>query len=1075
MIAFHERSQMRRPRLSLLLAIGMLAALLPIGAAAPVLATTGDLVISGVVDGPLTGGVPKAVELYVAGDIADLSLYGIGSANNGGGSDGEEFTLPGVSASAGDYIYIASEGTEFTNFFGFAPDYTSGAANINGDDAIELFLSGVVVDVFGDINVDGTGEPWEHLDGWAHRVPGTGQDGSTFVLANWTFSGPNALDGETTNATATTPFPIGRVIAPTVLINEVDADTAGTDVLEFVELFDGGVGNTALDGLVVVFYNGSDDASYDSFDLDGLTTDADGYFVLGNAAVAGVDVIFGSNGLQNGADAVALHTGDAVDFPNDTPVTTTDLLDAVVYDTNDGDDAGLLVLLNASQVQLNEDANGDKDAHSNQRCPNGSGDARDTDTFDQFEPTPGAENTCSIPPPPPPPVEITLIHDVQGAGAVSPLDGTVVAVQGVVTAEFNGTDEIGGFVVQEEDGDVDANPATSEGIYVFSFESVTVGEIVTVTGTVDEFFGLTELTGSVEVVHETALTGAASATALSLPVASVDNFEAVEGMLVEAAAGLVVTEVFNLGRFGTVSLSGQRLPNPTQVAAPGAAANAQQAANDLNRVDLDDRSSVQNPDIVPYVHDGTLRGGEIASGFTAVMFFSFGNWTLQPVTVPSFSGGDRPAEPPSVGGDLQIATFNVLNYFNGDGTGTGFDSSEQRGADNLDEFNRQRVKIIAAIAALDADVVGLMEIENDGFGPLSSIVDLVNGLNDAVGAGTYAFINPGGAGVGDDAIAVGLLYKPAMVTPSGAAAIFDSSDDPEFNDEKNRAVLTQTFEDANGSAFTVAVNHFKSKGSSCADEPESDPDIGDGQGNCNLTRTAAANALASWLGTDPTSSGSDDFFIIGDLNAYAMEDPIAALETAGYVNTVEAFGPQPTYSFVFDGQWGTLDYVMASPGANAAVTGAAVWHINADEPRILDYNTEFNQDIQGLYVNDEFRASDHDAVVIGYSPDGTPPVVTADLDRIWASRRVGKFIVDYSCVDAVDSTPSCIGDINGLVVEDGQSVVLIKARGREWSRTIRGTLFIKARSFVLTVVGSDAAGNSAVETASPTFRGRWWR
>ena len=173
-----------------------------------------NLLITGVVDGPLTGGTPKAIEFYATGDIADLADYGFGSANNGGGTDGEEFTFPSMFVAAGTYLYVASEAVEFNNFFGFAPDFTSGAAGINGDDAIELFFSGAVADVFGDINVDGTGQPWDHVDGWAYRVADTGPDGSTFVLANWTFSGPNALDGETTNATAATPFPIGSFDAP---------------------------------------------------------------------------------------------------------------------------------------------------------------------------------------------------------------------------------------------------------------------------------------------------------------------------------------------------------------------------------------------------------------------------------------------------------------------------------------------------------------------------------------------------------------------------------------------------------------------------------------------------------------------------------------------------------------------------------------------------------------------------------------------------------------------------------------------------------------------------------------------
>lgn len=172
-----------------------------------------DLVITGVVDGPLPGGLPKAIEVYAINDIADLSIYGIGSANNGDGSDGEEFTFPADAASEGDYIYVASEDVEFANFFGSAPNYTSDAANINGDDAIELFMNGNVVDVFGDINQDGTGEPWEYKDGWAYRVDGTGPDGDVFVLGNFTYSGIEIWGGATTNAAASTPFPLGTYTA----------------------------------------------------------------------------------------------------------------------------------------------------------------------------------------------------------------------------------------------------------------------------------------------------------------------------------------------------------------------------------------------------------------------------------------------------------------------------------------------------------------------------------------------------------------------------------------------------------------------------------------------------------------------------------------------------------------------------------------------------------------------------------------------------------------------------------------------------------------------------------------------
>ena len=176
-------------------------------------ASHGSLIITGVYDGPLSGGTPKGIELFATADIADLSIYAVGSANNGGGSDGEEFTLSG-SATVGQFLYVATESPQFDIFFGILPDFTSGAMSINGDDAVELFQNGGVIDVFGDINTDGTGEPWDHLDGWAYRKDGTGPDGTSFNLGNWTFSGINAFDGETSNASAATPMPIGSYSVP---------------------------------------------------------------------------------------------------------------------------------------------------------------------------------------------------------------------------------------------------------------------------------------------------------------------------------------------------------------------------------------------------------------------------------------------------------------------------------------------------------------------------------------------------------------------------------------------------------------------------------------------------------------------------------------------------------------------------------------------------------------------------------------------------------------------------------------------------------------------------------------------
>ncbi len=180
-----------------------------------------------------------------------------------------------------------------------------------------------------------------------------------------------------------------------VLINEVDADNPSTDTAEFVELV--GTPGASLTGTVVVFYNGSNDLSYAAFDLDGMSLDVNGLFVLGNTAVTGVDLVFTDNSLQNGQDAVALYTANASDFPTNTAVTTTGLIDALVYDTSDPDDAGLLVLLNGGQPQVDENGAATGTTVSMQRCPDGAGGARNTTGYLLRPPTPNSANDCSVP------------------------------------------------------------------------------------------------------------------------------------------------------------------------------------------------------------------------------------------------------------------------------------------------------------------------------------------------------------------------------------------------------------------------------------------------------------------------------------------------------------------------------------------------------------------------------------------------------------------------------------------------------------------------------------------------------
>ncbi|MBU8870133.1 MAG: hypothetical protein KOO60_04570 [Gemmatimonadales bacterium] len=180
-----------------------------------------QLIMTGLYDGPLPYGVPKGVELYACSDIEDLSVYGLGSANNDGGTDGIEHVFPADFVAAGTFIYVShvdgNNPTAFFDFFGFDYTYQGDGYSmaINGDDAVELFYipangdDPVVVDVFGEVGVDGSGHPWEYLDGWAKRTSMTGPDGNVFDISSWTFSGPNAWDGELTNDGAAVPMVLG--------------------------------------------------------------------------------------------------------------------------------------------------------------------------------------------------------------------------------------------------------------------------------------------------------------------------------------------------------------------------------------------------------------------------------------------------------------------------------------------------------------------------------------------------------------------------------------------------------------------------------------------------------------------------------------------------------------------------------------------------------------------------------------------------------------------------------------------------------------------------------------------------
>jgi predicted extracellular nuclease len=631
-----------------------------------------------------------------------------------------------------------------------------------------------------------------------------------------------------------------------------------------------------------------------------------------------------------------------------------------------------------------------------------------------------------------------------------------VRVEGIVTRVLA---DLNGFYLQEEDDDADTDPFTSEGVFIAGDIGFSIGDLVTVEGTVVEVEGETTINASNTTLVSSNNPLPAS-TPVTLPTATVlldtdgdfvANLEQYEGMLVNIPTTLSVTELFQLDRFGTIRVSeGGRLSQFTQGNAPDAAGFRQHLkAIAARSLVFDDGQNVQNPSpiLVPglgaLMNGDVFRMGDTYSNTTGVLSYSEDQQSSSeepeyrvhlPDTTLDQTDNPRPVSPQRVGGTLRVASFNVLNFFT---TLDTFPDIEEvgplpspqpplgpRGADTnpqnasptpgpTDEYDRQLAKLVQAIVDIDADIVGLIELENDfqseGDAPRNAdtvigsgvaIEELVAALNARLQADVYEWVVPSGqistSGefVGSDAIAVGFIYQPATVGLVGSSAVLDTSDflDPNASGtNRNRAALAQTFQHlASGESFTAVVNHFKSKGASglgsdpaCLGDPPTGPDCDqfDGQGYWNNTRTAAARVLIDWLATDPTGSGDGDVLILGDLNAYAQEDPIIALiagedDTVStdddYTNLAAEFLGAGSYSFVFDGQTGTLDYALASASLRAQVAGVTEWHINADEADAFDYNLEFGRD-PNLWTGDAFRASDHDPVLIGLDLAETVP------------------------------------------------------------------------------------------------------
>jgi 5'-nucleotidase len=698
-------------------------------------------------------------------------------------------------------------------------------------------------------------------------------------------------------------------------------------------------------------------------------------------------------------------------------------------------------------------------------------DAKDTDDnsvdFLAGAPTPenagaGSEEPDPDPDPEPDPeepgdpAEPISIAQIQGAEATTPLSGQTVTTTGVVTAAYP-AGGFNGYYIQTPGtgGAIDlATHTASDGIFVYSAAtvgSVAVGDFVQVTGAATEFNGLTQVAvptaAGLTKLDASTVTAPKPAT-VAYPT-SASQREALEGMLIAPQGAFTVSDTYSTNQYAEIGLASGDAPliTPTEIARPGSADYAEAVASNAARsVTLDDGASINflgstaNKDIaLPYLTQNRAITVGSAVAFTEPVVLDYRNeaWKFQPTSqltadeaLPASFSDVRESKPTDVGGDIQIAGFNVLNYFtttgdelNGcsfyaDRTGdpvtvnTGCDA---RGAAEDEDLERQQAKIVAAINGLGAEVVSLEEIENSvkfGTDRDEALSILVDALNADASGDVWEFVPSPAASelppvTSQDVIRNAFIYKKDAVEPVGASHVLV---DPAFSNA--RQPLAQEFRVAGAdSTFIAIVNHFKSKGSGSG----ADADRGDGQGASNASRVNQAKALLAFSSELQSQLGTDEVFLIGDFNAYTQEDPSVAIMAAGYVDQGSKTG---RYSYSFDGASGSLDHVYASPAADRKVTGVDIWNINAGESIAKEYS-RYNYNRTDFYDESVYRSSDHDPILVGYSVEALP-VELGLIDINDFHGRINANTVKFA--GTIEQLRAEHGEANSLFVSTGDNI-----------------------------------------------------
>ncbi len=609
------------------------------------------------------------------------------------------------------------------------------------------------------------------------------------------------------------------------------------------------------------------------------------------------------------------------------------------------------------------------------------------------------------------PDEVIPIAEIQGTGAATPLNGRTVTTEGVVTGVYPDGGR-NGFYLQTPGtgGELQGAGDASHGIFVYLGASDAypeIGESLTVTGQAGEHYEVTQLSNATLTAPAEAFAPVEPVAIEHLPAGD-DAREAYESMLVQPTGDYTVSDNYALNTFGEIGLAPgtEAFRQGTDVHAPDTDPDspvqqlmAEQAEQEVL---LDDGRSpsylTAAPDVpLPYIsQDGgatikSLRTGDLVDFQNpVVVHYSHNSWRFQPTT--PITGDNSAAELPiawedsraaelgamdTVEGDYSIASFNVLNYFTSlgrdeegceaytdrDGNPVATNYCDVRGAYSPEAFADQQEKIVAAINALDVDVLGLEEIENTATvtGEVErrdeSLNKLVDALN-AAGGNWAAAESPAEPGTDEDYIRVGFIYNPDTVEPVGESRIFD---DRAFTGTA-RQPLAQEFAPVGDreESFVAVVNHFKSKGS----VTRGDADAGDGQGNNPNVRASQSEALLGHLNAQEDWEGTPTF-ILGDINSYTEETAMTVLENGGFTNINKSHaGNEPTYQF--GGRLGSLDHALGNEAAMELVRDARVWNINADESIAFEYSRR-NYNVVDFHDDSPFRSSDHDPIKVGFT------------------------------------------------------------------------------------------------------------